>query len=104
MVLPLAPEISFGIFVREHHINLGLTQAVISIRVGCVTIIIRKIEADSSRHSDDHRTPGDGTVNSLEDEANFQLDHDENACLVDFGIATPLLEQSRTRIRSFHNG
>ena len=44
-------EISFGKLVREHRLSLGLTQAELSIRVGCATITVRKIEADTLRPS-----------------------------------------------------
>ena len=44
-------DISFGKLVKEHRIAIGLTQAELSIRVGCATITVRKIEADHLRPS-----------------------------------------------------
>jgi WD40 repeat protein/serine/threonine protein kinase/DNA-binding XRE family transcriptional regulator len=47
----MSQDISFGKIVKEYRFALGLTQAELSIRVGCATITIRKIEADQLRPS-----------------------------------------------------
>ena len=44
-------DISFGRIVKEHHKAHDLTQAELARRVACATIIIRKIEADALRPS-----------------------------------------------------
>ena len=49
--MPLPPEISFGNLIKEHRRVRDLTQAELAQRVGCATITIRKIEADSLRPS-----------------------------------------------------
>lgn len=47
----MSQDVSFGKIVKEYRLALGLTQAELSIRVGCATITIRKIEADQLRPS-----------------------------------------------------
>ena len=42
-------EISFGQLIKDHRKVLDLTQAELARRVGCATITLRKIEADSLR-------------------------------------------------------
>ena len=44
-------EISFGQLIKDHRKVLDLTQAELARRVGCATITLRKIEADSLRPS-----------------------------------------------------
>jgi|GEM_PF-1540970 len=44
-------DISFGTIIKEHRRVLDLTQAELARRVGCATITIRKIEADTLRPS-----------------------------------------------------
>jgi DNA-binding XRE family transcriptional regulator len=44
-------EPSFGKLIKEHRHVLDLTQAELARRVGCATITLRKIEADSLRPS-----------------------------------------------------
>ena len=42
---------SFGKLIKDHRKVLDLTQAELARRVGCATITLRKIEADSLRPS-----------------------------------------------------
>lgn len=44
-------EITFGTFVKQHRMTLGLTQAELAARVGCATVTLRKIEGDTLRPS-----------------------------------------------------
>lgn len=44
-------DVSFGTIIKEHRRVLDLTQAELARRVGCATITIRKIEADTLRPS-----------------------------------------------------